>query len=162
MKLLEYLKIHFNSMKQDQADGRDYELGVRIYLIGEHDFDDFVPEEYVSDTIKNHENFSLFKHIEKRSLIKKTAYKLFSKNFRIEHFIPKKFIIKKFKEKECDSPEKLEEIIRKNLILAYITRDEDKRLPRYKGRETKELSFKVYKEIAHINIEKFSFDKDKK
>jgi hypothetical protein len=159
MKLIDYLRIHFDSMKQDQKDRHNYELGVRIYLISEYDFEDFIPIEYVSNSIKNHKNFSIFKQINSRFYLNKQAKKIFLKNFKFEHVIPKKFIIEEFY--KCSNPEEFEKIIRAKLIHAFITSEEERRLPSYKGRNTIALALEEYKK-AKINIERFYFDNVKK
>ena len=155
MKLIDFIRIHFNSMKQDQEDGFVYGLGVRIYLISEYNFDDFVPIEYVSDSIKSKISFQRFKSITDRFNLNKQAKKIFNGDFKFEHVIPKKYIIEKFT--NCKTPEEFEKIIRENLIHAFITIEEDSRLPSYRGRESYKHALEEYNK-ADIKIDKFYFD----
>jgi len=158
MKLIDFIKIHFESMKQDQKDNFVYGLGVRIYLISEYNFDDYTPIEYVSESIKNNMNFQQFILIKNRFNLNKQAKKILDGDFKFEHLIPKKYIIEKFN--QCITPDEFEKVIRENLIHAFITIEEDNRLSSFKGRNSYELALNEYKR-AGIKIERFHFSLQK-
>jgi hypothetical protein len=72
--------------------------------------------------------------------------------------VPKKFIIRHF----CGSktPEEFETIIRKNLSHAFISVEEERRLPRTVGRDTLEKALRVY-EDKNIHLTPFHSDHER-
>jgi hypothetical protein len=158
MKLIDFLKLHWKPMKQDQADGFTYGLGVRVYLISEYNFSDFIPLEYISGVLKKRPELKQFKAITNRFALNNQAKKIFNRDFKFEHIVPKKFIIRYF----CGSktPEEFEKIIRENLSHAFISVEEERRLPRIAGRDTLKKALRVYKD-QNIHLTPFHFDHER-
>jgi len=159
MNLRKFLDVNWKTVKLFLSIGDYYIPGAIFYRITEMDFDDYVPKTYISKPLLLHKNYDTFKKHTTRFNLNKVLKRYFGNAAFVEHMVSKKYILKYWK--ECNNKNIFEEYLRNETSVCFLTKSENRILPRIKGKDNFENALITYKKCK-IEIKHFNFDFEKK